>query len=205
MRIDPSPKSKNDILKTIAEMVAETDLVPAYSADQIFSALRGREEIGSTGFEHGIAISYCGRDQMDEFVAGILIVPSGVDFQSADSTPSTIFAFIVGPRNERNRHIQLLSAVSRMLSDQSAASAFRTAESEEMLWQLPARHIGEMDGVVAPPEAKPKNLFTIVVQREEYFDDILRIFTAAVHGIANKPGVMIAVQELAYTNGLIEF
>lgn len=182
VRIARGLSTKDEVLQTIADIVEESNLLPAYDSAKIFEELKSREEIGTTGFENGIAIPHCAVGKAEEFIAGILLVPDGVDFQSADGKPSYIFAFIVGPEGERNRHIQLLSALSRMLMDAQTAEKFRNATSEEDLWLLLTRYIGEMEGVAAPAEPKPKNLFTIVIQREEYFDDILQIFSAAVNG-----------------------
>ncbi len=262
VRIDGDIKTKDAALRNIADMAVETGMAGDYSVDDIYHALEKRERVGSTGFENGIAIPHCGLENTEEFIAGILLVPSGIDFHSSDGKPSRIIAFIVGPKEERNRHIQLLSAVSRMLSDEAIKEEFVRAGSEDDLWLLLVRHIGELEGVAAPREPKPKNLFIIVIQREECFDDILKIFSAAVHGsitvvesanagyylhhmplfasywtdsgskfnrviigvvdrdvsndvirrintrvgnIAEQPGVLVAVQELTYTNGLIDF
>jgi mannitol/fructose-specific phosphotransferase system IIA component (Ntr-type) len=182
IRIIDEAESKDSLLRVIADMASETGLAASYSAQEIFSALKAREEISSTGFENGIAIPHCALEKAEEFIAGVLLVRPGVDFASADGKPSQIFVFLIGPQSDRNRHIQLLSAVSRMLSEDSTTAKFRKAKSEEELWLLLTRYIGELDGVTAPAEQKPKNLFTIIIQREEYFEEILNIFSAAVHG-----------------------
>ncbi|MBN1687367.1 MAG: PTS sugar transporter subunit IIA [Spirochaetales bacterium] len=182
IRIEDDLTTKDAVLKSIANIVMETELAQNTSADVIYTALKTREEIGSTGFENGIAIPHCALENVEEFFAGVLVVPAGVDFDSTDGELTKIFAFIVGPRSERNRHIQLLSAVSRMLSDRDTAGKFVSAESEEDLWFLLTRHIGELEGVAAPAEQEPKNLFTIIIQREDCFEEILKILSAAVHG-----------------------
>jgi len=182
IRIANDVSSKDAVLRSIAETVAETGLAAAYSMEDIYSALNAREQVGSTGFENGIAIPHCALENIEEFVSGVLLVPSGVDFEALDGKASRIFVFLVGPQSERNRHIQLLSAVSRMLSDEKTVEKFLHAESEEELWLLLTRYIGELEGVAPPEEQKPKNLFTIMIQREDYFTEILNIFSAAVHG-----------------------
>jgi len=262
VRIANDIKTKDDVLRNVAAMAVETGLAGRHSAADVQAALAYREQVGSTGFENGIAIPHCVLDNVEEFIAGIMLVPSGVDFGSVDGSLSRIFGFIVGPKAERTRHIQLLSAVSRMLSEEESVRDFDAAQDEEDLWFVLTRHIGELEGVTAPREPTPKNLFVVVVQREDYFDEILKILSAAVRGsltvvesanagrylrrmplfasyradsqssfnrlivaavdrdvsndvirrinthvrdIAEKPGVLVAVQELSYTNGLIEF
>lgn len=182
IRIIDEAESKESVLRTIAAMASETGLVPSYSAEDIFSALKAREEISSTGFENRIAIPHCALEKAEEFIAGVLLVRRGVDFESADGKATEVFVFLIGPQADRNRHIQLLSAVSRMLSEDGTRAKFRKANTEEELWLLLTRYIGELDGVAAPEAQKPKNLFTIIIQREEYFEVILNIFSAAVHG-----------------------
>ena len=173
-------ESKDQVLREIADLVADSGALRAYTADELYEALRNRESVGSTGFENGIAIPHCSLENAESFVAGVLMAPQGVPFESVDGGPTRLFVFIAGPKSERNRHIGLISAVSRMLIEPSIVdrivSAGAPAEVMRILKEKLEVHTGD-----DTERSKPMNLLTIFVQQQAVFDDILRILTASVH------------------------
>lgn len=173
---------KQDALRRIAAMAAGTKILSEYLEREIYEALADRERIGSTGFENGVARPHCLLENADGFVVGFLISPGGVDFGSVDGGPTHVMAFIVGSRHERNRHIQLLSSVSRLLADGTVASQLRTAESGSEAWDVLITAVDRIEHKQLPGTDAKKNLFVIIVQREEYFDEILQTLSAVVDG-----------------------
>ena len=224
--------------------------------------MRQREQIGTTGFGGGIAIPHCRLEKIEEFVVGLLIVPEGVDFESLDGKTTTTFFFIIGPSAQRNRHIQLLSAVSKIVKNPQVIHRFLEAYDEQQVRRIVEELFRLVEVEAVPGGQKGKCLFHVFVQKEEYFEDILQVFSAAVDGsisvletnaagyylhrlplfaaywsesqkgycrlilavvngdlcndvirrihtlvedIDNSPGVLIAVQELWYSSGSLEF
>jgi len=55
-----------------------------YKPEELFNKLAEREELLSTGIGNGIALPHCTLDDLDDFVIGILVVPSGVSFKAID-------------------------------------------------------------------------------------------------------------------------
>lgn len=182
IQIGIASREKETVLRQIAGLASKSGKLKPYSVEEIFKALLDREKISSTGFENGMAIPHCALENATTFVAGILIIPEGVDFDSTDGKPSKLFAFIVGPKRERDRHIQILSAISRMLLDEDATRGLLNAADADEAWRITTESISDLDDTEAPQHSKPKNLFTIFIQREEYFNDILQIFSASVQG-----------------------
>ncbi len=174
--------NKDDVLREISDLIAEAGVFPTYSTDELYRAFREREEVGSTGFENGVAIPHCSLENVDRFIAGILRAPDGVPFESIDGKPTRLFFFVAGPKSERNRHIALISAISRMLLAAEAAERILEAPGPEEVMAILREELQVLESDARIEESKVKNLFTILVQREEVFDDLLRIFSAAVHG-----------------------
>ena len=182
VQIGTASREKDAVLKQIAAIASKGGKIEPYTAEEIFKALLEREKINSTGFENGMTIPHCALENATTFVAGILIIPEGVDFDSTDGKPSKLFAFIVGPKRERNRHIQILSAISRMLLDEDTTHRLLNANDADEAWRIARESISDLDETEASQNSKPKNMFTIFIQREEYFNDILQIFSASVQG-----------------------
>ena len=144
-----------DVLKKISVMASERSELSAYTKEEIFSALLERERIGSTGFENGVALPHCSLEMAKGFVSGVLVVPGGVDFDAIDGGKSLVFAFIIGPASERNSHIQLLSAYSRIFSNTPAFARISTAADSVSLKSIFSEYAQQIDNSHYLEKRKP--------------------------------------------------
>jgi mannitol/fructose-specific phosphotransferase system IIA component (Ntr-type) len=179
IRIGSDAGNKKEVIGEIARLVSVSPALSGLGESAIRDALTKREQIGSTAFGNGIAIPHCSLDEAEDFVVGVLVVPQGVDFESLDGKPTKLFFFIVGPKSRRIEHIQILSTISKLMKTPDLAEKLMSAISEEevaaLLGEIPMR---KEEAVVR----KDSCLFVVFIQRDEYFDDILQVFTAAVKG-----------------------
>jgi mannitol/fructose-specific phosphotransferase system IIA component (Ntr-type) len=170
-------RSKSEVLEEISRLAKRSALLAEFSGARILSSLQEREKIGSTAFGAGVAIPHCALEGLEDFVVGVLVVPDGVDFQALDGKRTSIFFFILGPPSARNRHIQLLSAISRVFKDPGAFSRVMEAREQRSLLQT----IRELFGPIRILEAgrrKDRCLLHVFIQTEQYFDEILQVFSA---------------------------
>jgi mannitol/fructose-specific phosphotransferase system IIA component (Ntr-type) len=175
IKIGSNAGNKKEVLREISLLALKSPLLSEYSADEIGGALEKREMIGSTGFENGVAIPHCSVDKLDDFIVGILIIPEGIDFQSMDGKPTKVFFFIIGPKDERSSHIHLLSSISRIMKSPGIIEKLIGEKDEESVRKRVLGQVGYKKGI---KEAKGRCLFQVVVQKEEYFEGILQVFTA---------------------------
>jgi mannitol/fructose-specific phosphotransferase system IIA component (Ntr-type) len=182
IQVGSDARNKEELLEELARLAKKSPATAKIPEKHILDALRERERVGTTGFGNGIAIPHCALDGIDEFVVGLLIVPEGIDFQSLDGKRTTTFFFIIGPASQRNRHIQLLSAISKILKDPEVIQRFLEAFDENQVRRIVEELFRLVDIGVSPGEQKGRCLFQVFVQREECFDDILQVLSAAVEG-----------------------
>jgi PTS system nitrogen regulatory IIA component len=182
IQIGSEGRDKGQVLAEISRLAKKCKALANVSEKQILTSLQQREKVGTTGFGGGIAIPHCSLDDIDEFVVGLLIAPDGVDFESMDGEKTTTFFFIIGPKSQRNRHIQLLSAISKILKNPDVIQRFLEAFDEKSVRQTVEELFSLVDIGVTPGQRKGRCLFHVFVQREEYFEDILQVFSAAVEG-----------------------
>jgi len=173
LEINNNISDKKSLLKEIASLAIKNPDYKHLKEKDIYNGLVQREKIGSTGFENGIAIPHCRLKNIDSFCVGIIVVPKGIDFNSADNQPSNIFFFIIAPEEKSNEHITLLSLVSKSL---------RTTETRENI--LKAASALELKNIFAEAEDEKSSadetqrcLITVFVQKEEVFPDVLQIFS----------------------------
>jgi mannitol/fructose-specific phosphotransferase system IIA component (Ntr-type) len=179
IKFGSSARTKEEALHELARLLLNSDSLSGLDEGTIYGALEKRERIGSTAFGKGIAIPHCSLDEVEEFVIGVLVAPDGVDFGSLDKKPTRLFFCIVGPKAKRGEHIQILSAISKLLKTPELTEKIMHAAHEEgvknLLGEIPVRREEAV-------EKKDKCLLSVFIQREEYFDDILQTVSAALKG-----------------------
>ena len=166
--------SKDDLLAEIAQLAKNSPILADVSQDEILKGLREREKLGSTGFQDGIAIPHCLLPGVKEFVVGLITCKNGVDFASLDGKPTIIVAFIIGPKQERNEHIRILSSLSRVLSDAATAQELCATETATAAMESLLRKLGD---TLSQDKTTRRNIIMVTVQNEQIFPDILQLFS----------------------------
>jgi len=164
---------KASTLKEIAKLAKKSSILRDIDEETIYRELNEREKHGTTGFGKGIAIPHCVIQGIDKFVVGILSCPDGVDFKALDGKPVKILVFIVGPSANRNQYIHLLSAVSRVLNNETTVKELLSTDNPSSLRESFLSH------VVCDDRAKDQTeraLFHLFIQDESKFEGLLQIF-----------------------------
>jgi PTS system nitrogen regulatory IIA component len=137
--------------------------------------LHARENLCSTGFGDGIAIPHCKLPGIQNFIAGIITVPDGVNFDAIDHRDIRLIVFLIGPKDLINDHIRLLAVISQKLHQKGFIEQLISEVKEENIIQClvenpridlphPCMHAGY-------------DLLNIFVQDEEWFNEILQVLT----------------------------
>ncbi len=175
IQIGTSATDKFDVLHDIARLAKTSAALEEYAEEVIYEALDSRERIGSTGFGRRIAIPHCSFDEVDGFVVGVLIAPNGIDFDSLDGEKTKVFFFIIGPQPQRNKHIQILSTVSKLLESEELVERLIAADTADTVLKILAGRLSVLDVEKSPAQ---KSMFHVCVQREELFSDVLQLFAS---------------------------
>lgn len=170
-RAGTSVKDKRGLLEEIATLAKNNPVLENVDRETILGALTRREEVGSTGFEKGLAIPHCRLPEIDDFVVGLVTAPDGVEFDSLDGQPAKIIFFIIAPESHRSEHIRLLSTISRTVSIEGATDELLAQNSSERLVEAFLRHVPDQ----LPRDKAERSLFQVFVQKEEVFQDILQV------------------------------
>lgn len=166
--------SKKELLAEIATLAKKTSILDEVSKEEILKGLEEREALGSTGFQDGIAIPHCLLSGVKKFVVGLITHVKGIDFASLDGKPTRIVAFIIGPKQERNDHIRILSTLSRVLSDKTTATELLSTKTPTAAMESLLRTLGD---TLTQDKSSRRNIITVTVQNEQLFPDILQLFS----------------------------
>jgi len=179
IRIGAKGKNKTDILREISELACKSAILKDIPQQKIFEALVEREKLSPTAFGHNIAIPHCFMENISDFVVGVLVSKEGVAFDALDNKKVNLFFFIVGPAEERNRHIRILMAISRLLGSEPVRDSLMHAETVPELLKIVLAQAGNLEEVKGQSE---QVMFHIFIQNEKYFDDLLQLVSGAVDG-----------------------
>ncbi len=107
----------------------------------VLDALLTRENIASTGMEHGVALPHASVDEIDDALCAFAISPQGVPFQTQDNIPATLIMLLVVPKKKIQVHIKTLAAIAKLLNSKemrdtllkskTAADVMSTLRKEE--------------------------------------------------------------------------
>ena len=170
-----SIKSKTECLQKVAQLAKQSSSLANLTEAEILQAFQKREELGSTGFENGIAIPHCRMDNVEEFVIGIITIPEGIDFDALDGEKSNLILFIIAPQSKSNDHVRLLSTVSNILRIPDARKEMLSATSSEALLESFLRFNRDETDTNKVGE---KCLFHITITNDDLFQNILQVITA---------------------------
>ncbi|MFA5570328.1 MAG: PTS sugar transporter subunit IIA [Sphaerochaetaceae bacterium] len=110
--------TKEEIIRELLDLLVQAGLVS--EPDIVYKDLMNRERKMSTGIQHGVAIPHAKTVAVSELVAAIGVKREGVDFNSFDGEPSTIFIMTLSPVDRVGPHVQFLAEISMIIKHQSA-------------------------------------------------------------------------------------
>jgi len=171
--------SKDQILSEISKLAKKSKQLKNISQKEIEKRLTEREMVSSTGMEKGLAIPHCSFDELEDFTVGLVIIPEGINFKSIDEKPAKLIFFIIGPTNQRNKHIQIISSIAKLAGDKVLISKLLESKNPESAYEILQKDIHVKE---TTHDSKEYCQFTIHIQNENLFSDVLEVLSSAAEG-----------------------
>lgn len=118
------PGGRDAVLGTAARLLADGS---ANTTAAIAAALREREQLGSTGIGHGIAIPHGRTNAFDVARGAFLRLREPVDFDAEDGQPVDLVFALAVPRHFTQQHLHVLADLALRFSDAAFRDALRGA------------------------------------------------------------------------------
>ena len=125
--------------QVISEMVSALRKAGYFRDDDlqdIVKAVMRREELGTTGIGHGIAIPHSRHPSVDRLIGTLALARNGLPFESLDSEPVFVFFLLVSPQDRPGDHLRALEAVVRTMRDEEFVRRLRACQTAEEIWAL---------------------------------------------------------------------
>ena len=98
---------------------------------KIYNNLLDRERLGSTGLGKGFAIPHARLADLDTTIACFIRLNQAVKFEAPDNQPVDLVFAIIIPEKATDEHLQILSSLAKVFSQDEICEAIRKASSGE--------------------------------------------------------------------------
>ena len=125
--------SKKQLLQSMSELASKVTGAPTRD---IFTTLRERERLGSTGVGGGIAIPHGKLASLENLCGFFASLESPVAFDAVDEKPVDLVFLLLGPGSAGADYLKALARISRMLGDADLTRKLRACEESAALFAL---------------------------------------------------------------------
>ena len=132
--VDLKADTKDGIIEEMIDRLVAAGKIK--NREDALKAVRTREAKMSTGMQNGVAIPHGKYASIKNLVAAIGLNKEGVNFDSMDGSPSTIFIMTLSPANRTGPHIQFLAEVSRLISQPAERERLLAARTHADIYEI---------------------------------------------------------------------
>ncbi len=97
--------------------------------------LFARERLGSTGLGHGVAVPHGRIKGLKNPIAAFVRLAEAIPFESPDGMPVDLLIFLLMPDNVTQQHLEILSEIAEMLSDDDFREALRVETDAGLVYK----------------------------------------------------------------------
>jgi len=133
VRLDLDVANEPQLLDQVAALLAARH---GLSKKLVLESLTVREQLGSTGVGHGVAIPHARMSQCAVPAAAFVRTKFAIPFDAPDGKPVSVFLGLIVPNKATERHLQLLATAAGMLSDRSFREKLTTATDPRTVREL---------------------------------------------------------------------
>jgi PTS system nitrogen regulatory IIA component len=122
-------RAKREAIAELVELLESAHRLDSHG--EILDRVLRREAMMSTGIGNGIAIPHGKAKLVDRLVAVCGVAPEGIEFESVDGEPATLFVLLVAPESGGAMHVKVLANISRLLKEESVRRTLRESGSAD--------------------------------------------------------------------------
>ena len=122
-------KDKWDAIRQLAAFLIKSHGIKEVTVDDLIHSVEERERTISTAMGQGVAIPHAKIPAGPEILGAIGICPRGIDFDAPDGNPVHFIVMIATPKEDIDKHLQVMAAVARIVSDADIRARLITARN----------------------------------------------------------------------------
>jgi PTS system nitrogen regulatory IIA component len=131
-------RSKKHALDILSEMLAGADA--GLTQGQVFDSLIGREKLGCTAMDGGVAIPHGCVEGLDKVIGAFVKLGEPVDYDTPDGGPIDMMFAVILPRSDKENYSANLCEIAETFNDPAFLEQLREAKSSRSLYDMLAHH-----------------------------------------------------------------
>jgi PTS system nitrogen regulatory IIA component len=128
-----SAANKRQVLAVVAEIAARN---LGHDAGEVLDALAEREQAGSTGVGHGVAVPHARLNGLERMRGVFVRMEHPVEFGSVDDQPVDLIFALFAPADAGAQHLRALARISRLLRQPTLRERLRQARTADAIHAL---------------------------------------------------------------------
>ncbi len=134
---DLKSTTKEGVIREMIQALVDAHGIQEEDMEEVVKVVRDREELGSTGIGHGVAVPHAKHASTDRLVGTVAISPGeGVNFESLDCENVNLFFLLVSPPDLPGDHLRALEHVTHKLKDDQFLRFLKQAKTREDVLSL---------------------------------------------------------------------
>jgi mannitol/fructose-specific phosphotransferase system IIA component (Ntr-type) len=136
--------NRDGVISELVEALVAANCVTEEQKEEFTKAIIRRENKGSTGFGHGVAVPHVKHQDIQSMHIAIGNSQEGIDFKALDREPVYSVVLLLSPEDQPENHLDAMEAIFSSLSQDTFRRFLRQATSVEDVITL----LGESDNAV---------------------------------------------------------
>lgn len=135
-------EDKAQCLEYMTQLLADSGCLQF--PDRFFAAVKGREEIMSTGIGREIAIPHARDLTVSTLRIAVCLLRHPIDFNALDELPVKVVFMIAVPQNSNTEYMRILRSLSEYLRQDEKRLSLLASANEEELYE----YVSEIEHVI---------------------------------------------------------
>ena len=206
MRTDFAATDKADALQQMAALAIQSPVLQDRDEAELYRYLAEREAAVTTGLGNGVAIPHARINGLRDFVVFVLTAPRGIDFEALDKRKVHLFFVVFAPGDRVPEHLQLLAAISRLLSQDAVRREMLKSTDPAILYEIVGRAIDQ--GAELPAKDTTMKLMYLILYYEDDLQAVLEfLIDQGIEGasVIESKGMGAYVSTIPLFAGLLRF
>ena len=120
--------ARDDAIAEIMDALVDSGAVSPELRDEFIEAIIRRENRGSTGFGHAVAVPHVKHAAIQKMVVAIANSPAGVEFNALDKQPVHSIFLLLSPEDKPEDHLDAMEVIFGNLSNETFRRFLRQAK-----------------------------------------------------------------------------
>ena len=128
--------TRDAAIREMVESLHAAGQLHGADVDDIVRAILRREQLGTTGIGHSIAIPHSRHAAVGRLMGTVAVSKPGVPFESIDGEPVHVLVLLISPPDRPGDHLRALENVVHTMRDENLVRGLRAATTRDEIWRL---------------------------------------------------------------------